>query len=272
MHSQVTTTDRFRYPPAVSRDRAYTFNWFYARHHAQRFDWMGNKIASLGKESVSILELGCHDARSLAYVPVNVHRYVGLDAGWQSGWNGETPYGLEAGRIRLQNAEKFEVRKSSSPEDIEEMEEQFDMALVLETFEYLEPSALELYVAALARRVCDNGYLLTTMPNEKGIPLLVKALGAKLSGIPRSEYTASQFFHALLGRMDRVPRASRGRKGFDYAQMAHLLAKYFPFLSLEGVGLMKLPPHLSTNIGIIASKKALATTPEPAAAPVEFRR
>ena len=244
-----------RYPPAISRDRAYSFNWFYARHHARRFEWMKDKIASTGKKSVSILELGCHDVRSLAYVPVNVHRYVGLDAGWQSGWNGETPYGLEAGRIRLQDMEHFEVRKSSSPEDIEKLGEQFDIALVLETFEYLEPSALEAYVAALAGRVRDNGCILTTMPNEKGIPLLTKALGAKLSGIRRSEYTARQFVHALLGKMDEFPRDSRGRKGFDYSHIASLLTRYFPFLSLEGVGLMKLPPLLSTNIGIVASKE-----------------
>jgi len=251
----VKASDVLRYPPAISRDRAYSFSWFYARHHARRFEWMRDKIASTGKKSVSILELGCHDVRSLAYVPINVHRYVGLDAGWQSGWNGETPYGLEAGRARLQGMEHFEVRKSSSSEDIEKIGEQFDVVLVLETFEYLAPSALEAYVAALARRVRDNGCILTTMPNEKGIPLLVKALGAKLSGIRRSEYTARQFFHALLGQMDQVPRASRGRKGFDYSHISHLLAKYFPFLSLEGVGLMKLPPHLSTNIGMIASKE-----------------
>ncbi|HET6932442.1 MAG TPA: hypothetical protein VFI45_19110 [Candidatus Acidoferrum sp.] len=249
------TADALRYPPAISRDRAYSFNWFYARHHARRFEWIRDKIASTGKKSVSILELGCHDVRSLTYVPVNVHRYVGLDAGWQSGWNGETPYGLEAGRIRLQDMEHFEVRRSSSPEDIEKLGEQFDIVLVLETFEYLEPSALEAYVAALAGRVRDNGCILATMPNEKGIPLLVKALGAKLAGIRRSEYTARQFFHALLGRMDQVPRASRGRKGFDYSHIANLLARYFPSLSLEGVGLMKLPPPLSTNIGMVASKE-----------------
>ena len=103
-------------------------------------------------------------------------------------------------------------------------------------------------------KCCDNGCLLTTMPNEKGIPLLVKALAAKLAGIRRSEYTATQFIDALMGRMDRVPRGIRGRKGFDYSQVAHVLAKYFPFLTLEGVGLLKLPPHLSTNIGIVASK------------------
>jgi hypothetical protein len=250
-------TDAFRYPPAISRDRPYSFRWFYSRHHARRFEWMREHIAARNSKSVSILELGCHDARSLDFMPVKVHRYVGLDAGWQSGWNGNTPYGLEAGRIRLKDNENFKVQKSSSSRDIELLEEQFDIALVLETFEYLEPAALEAYIAALAGKVSANGCLLTTMPNEKGSPLLMKALAAKLAGIRRSEYTATQFVNALMGRMDRVPRGIRGRKGFDYSQVAQLLAKYFPVLALEGVGLMKLPPYLSTNIGIVASKKPL---------------
>jgi hypothetical protein len=219
---------------------------------------MREKIATRKTESVSILELGCHDARSLGFVPVHVHRYVGLDAGWQSGWNEDKPYGLEAGRARLKGNDNFEVRQSKTPRDIELLLEKFDIALVLETFEYLEPAALEPYIAALAGKVRDNGILLTTMPNEKGIPLLVKALAAKMAGIRRSEYSAAQFVHAVMGRMDRVPRGVRGRKGFDYGQVAGILAKYFPFLSLEGVGLLKLPPPLSTNIGIVASKKPFA--------------
>ncbi|HET7109145.1 MAG TPA: hypothetical protein VFI38_20195 [Candidatus Acidoferrum sp.] len=258
MNSQPNMTDAVRYPPAISRDRAYSFRWFYSRHHARRFEWMREKIATRGSSSVSILELGCHDARSLGFVPVNVHRYVGLDAGWQSGWNGDTPYGLEAGRVRWNGNEKFAVRQSNTPSDIDLLAEKFDIALVLETFEYLEPAALEAYIAALAGKVRDTGFLLTTMPNEKGIPLLVKAFAAKLAGIRRSDYTAMQFANAVMGRMDRVPRGVRGRKGFDYGHVARILARYFPFLSLEGVGLLKLPPHLSTNIGIVASKKPFA--------------
>jgi hypothetical protein len=271
MHAQTNITSAVRYPPAVSRDRAFTFRWFYARHHARRFEWMREQIASRHKQSISIIELGCYDARSLSYVPVNVHRYMGLDAGWQSGWNGETPFGLEAGLIRLKDNESFEARKSNSPQDIEQIKETFDIALVLETFEYLDPPALEPYIAALAEKVSDSGCLLTTMPNEKGLPLLAKALGAKLAGIRRSEYTATEFAHAVLGQLDRVPRGIHGRKGFDYGHIARLLAKYFPVLELQGVGLMKLPSHLSTNIGIVASKRPVVPTTEPPIAPKERR-
>ena len=217
----------------------------------------GEKLASHGKESISIIELGCHDARSLTYVPVNVHRYVGLDAGWQSGWKGDEPYGLEAGRMRMKDMKNYEVRRSTSPEDIEKIGEQFDVALVLETFEYLEPSVLESYITALAQKVSENGCMIATMPNEKGIPLLLKAAGAKAFGVRRSEYTATQFCNALLGRMNRVPRAAKGRKGFDYGQVVSLLSRYFPFMCIEGIGLMKLPPYLSTNTGVVAAKGPL---------------
>jgi len=69
--------------------------------------------------------------------------------------------------------------------------------------------------------------------------------------------------------MDRVPRAVRGRKGFDYGQIARLMAKHFSFLRLEGVGLMNLPPYLSTNIGIVASKQPFAGLTRSPVAPKE---
>src|SRR5260221_8578750 len=182
MHSLPDITDALRYPPAISRNRAYSFRWFYSRHHALRFEWMRDKIAARNFKPVSILELGCHDSRSLGFVPVNVHRYVGLDAGWQSGWNGDTPYGLEAGRIRLKGNENFEVRQSNAPRDIELLEEQFDIALVLETFEYLEPTALEPYIAALAGKVGENTFPVTQSPTEKGNSARVQTPGAPLPG------------------------------------------------------------------------------------------
>jgi SAM-dependent methyltransferase len=243
-------------------DNPFSLAWLYTRHHSCRFEWMRAKIPSLGKANLSIIELGCNDARSLTYVPVSVSRYLGFDAGWQSGWKDGSPSGFEAARTRLLNDPALEVRKSTSPDDIEIVDEQFDLALVLETFEYLEPARLDSYVAAIAHRVRPDGCLLSTMPNEKGFPLLVKALGSKISGVPRSQYTARQFCDAVLGRMDRVPRASRGRKGFDYALIVRLLERRFPFVRLESVGLVNLPLHLSTNIGIVASKVPLPARAE----------
>jgi hypothetical protein len=230
----------------------------YSFHHVQRFEWLRKTIASLDKQTVSVLELGCADARSLDYVPVHVDRYLGFDAGWRSGLHNGKACGLEAARERYGHRHNFRFVQSVCYTDIQRIPEKFDLGIVMETFEYLDTHQLESYVATLAEKIDVNGCVLSTMPNEKGFPLLVKAIGSKLSGVRRSEYTFSQFLNALAGRLDRVPRAERGRKGFDYGQIAALTARYFRYVHLEAVGAPGLPTFLSPNIGLIASHNPIA--------------
>jgi Protein of unknown function (DUF5818) len=229
----------------------------YSFHHVQRFEWLRKKIASLEKQNVAVLELGCADARSLEYVPAHVDRYLGFDAGWRSGWQNGKACGLEAARERYGRRNNFRFVQSVSYTDIQRVPERFDLGIVMETFEYLDTQQLESYIATLAEKIEVSGCVLATMPNEKGFPLLVKAIGSKLSGVRRSEYTFSQFLNALAGRLDRVPRAERGRKGFDYGQIAALAARHFRYVHLEAVGSPGLPTFLSPNIGLIASHQPI---------------
>jgi hypothetical protein len=229
----------------------------YSFHHVQRFDWLRKKIASMEKQNVSVLELGCADAKSLDYIPVKVDRYLGFDAGWRSGWQNGQASGLDAARERYGSRPNFRFVQSVCYTDIQRVPEKFDLGIVMETFEYLDTHQLESYIATLAEKINVNGCALSTMPNEKGLPLLVKAMGSKLSGVRRSEYTFPQFLNALAGRLDRVPRAERGRKGFDYSRIAALAARYFRYVHLEAVGAPGLPAFLSPNIGLIASHKPI---------------
>lgn len=241
--------------PSFDRGRKLRFlGSLYAFHHTRRFEWLKRKIASLRRRDLAILEIGCNDARSLDYIPVPVTRYVGLDAGWRSGWKGGRAYGLDAAEMRFQNQPCFEFHRSQRHEDLERVRGTFDVAILLETFEYLEPTELESYVCVISQKVKHDGCVLSTMPNEKGLPLLAKALGSRLSGVRRSEYTAAQFCNALIGRMDKVPRAARGRRGFDYSAMAELVRRYFPKLQLEAIEPSNLPLWLSLNIGMVASR------------------
>lgn len=241
-------------PRSKGSSRLGFFKALYTFHHAHRFEWLRRKLSSLPKESISVLELGCADARSLDYVPRHVNRYYGLDAGWRSGVRDGQAFGLEAAKRRFADRKAFTFRQSTHHSDLGVIQGKFDVEIVLETFEYLEVRQLESYIELLARKLENGGNLLSTMPNEKGLPLLVKALGARLSGVPRSEYTSAEFFNALLGRLDRVPRCERGRKGFDYEKVANIARKYFPFVHLEPVGGGGLLPRtLSPNIGLIAS-------------------
>jgi len=253
----------FNWSTVSAADIPRFFNRIYAIHHARRFEWLRSKIACLGKNDVSVLELGCNDARSVEYIPVAIRRYLGLDAGWRSGWENGKAYGLEAAQVRFRDRPQFEFRRSERCEDLEGVPGKFDVAIVLETFEYLEPSKLEAYVAALSEKLIDGGAILSTMPNEKGVPLLLKALGSRLSGVPRSGYTPPQFWNALIGRLDRVPRAIRGRRGFDYRMMSEIIRRYFPHGHLESVEPANAPLWLSLNVGLVATK---ATMPSLASA------
>ena len=230
------------------------FDRIYAIHHARRFEWLKSKIACLGKSDISVLELGCNDARSIEYIPVPIRRYMGLEAGWRSGWENGKAYGLESAQVRFRDDPHLEFRRSERYEDLERVPGKFDVAIVLETFEYLEPSKLETYVSVLSEKLIDDGAILATMPNEKGVPLLVKALGSRLSGVPRSGYTPAQFWNALIGRLDRVPRALRGRRGFDYQMMSEIIWRYFPHGYLESVEPANAPLWLSLNVGLVARK------------------
>jgi len=244
------------------------FDRIYAIHHARRFEWLKSKIACLGKSDISVLELGCNDARSIEYIPVPIRRYMGLDAGWRSGWENGKAYGLESAQVRFRDDPHLEFRRSERYEDLERVPGKFDVAIVLETFEYLEPSKLETYVSVLSEKLIDGGAILATMPNEKGVPLLVKALGSRLSGVPRSGYTPEQFWNALIGRLDRVPRALRGRRGFDYQTMSEIIRRYFPHGYLESVEPANAPLWLSLNVGLVARK----ATAQPLASAAQAER
>lgn len=230
------------------------FTRLYKFHHAQRFRWLQKKIQALRKPEVSVLELGCNDARSVNYIPIPIKRYVGFDAGWKSGVRNGHPYGLEAARARYQHIPGFEFHRSDHCEDVYRVAGLFDLAVVLETFEYLKPTELENYVSVLADKLNDSGCIYSTMPNEKGVPLLLKVLGSKMSRVPRSEYTARQLFNGFLGRMHRIPRVPFGRKGFDYAEVARIAERHFARIQLESIEPAFVPLSLSLNVGLIACK------------------
>ena len=75
----------FNWSTVSAADIPRFFNRIYAIHHARRFEWLKSKIACLGKSDISVLELGCNDARSIEYIPVPIKRYLGLDAGAADG-------------------------------------------------------------------------------------------------------------------------------------------------------------------------------------------
>lgn len=217
----------------------------YGRHHRGRFDWIRAKVENLANPAeLSVLEVGCHDGRVLSYIPRRVRRYAGFDAGWGGG--------LERGRQQFSAERDYSFTESTDPRDIGSLQERFDFIICMETLEHLETPVVEQYIQAFAGKL--EGFLLITVPNEKGLALLAKAVGARVMNIERYyPYTAGEFFWGLLGRLDRVRRAEH--KGFDYSRLANLIRQHFKHVRVEGVSPFRLSPSLSLTIGIVASQK-----------------
>jgi len=215
----------------------------YGRHHRGRFEWIRAKITDLAQAAeLSVLEVGCHDGRALSYIPRRVRRYAGFDAGWGGG--------LERGRQHFADEKGYTFTESTDPRDVAKLEEKFDFIICMETLEHLEQTVVQGYIRTFAEKCA--GYLLITVPNEKGFALLVKAVGARVMNIERYyPYTAKEFFWGLLGRLDRVRRAEH--KGFDYACLVDLVKQHCKYVRVEGIGPFRLPPFLSLTVGIIAS-------------------
>jgi len=215
----------------------------YARHHLRRFEWLRRKFDALaGPGESTVLEVGCHDGRALSYIPRRVGRYAGFDAGWGGG--------LERGRQRFAAEKNYTFTESTDPRDVARLEEKFDFTICMETLEHLDTPVVEGYLRAFAEK--SKGYLLITVPNEKGLALLVKATGARLMKIERYyPYTAAEFFWGLVGRLHRVRRIEH--KGFDYRDLVGMIKQHFRYVSVEGISPFRLPPSLSLTIGIVAS-------------------
>jgi hypothetical protein len=270
MHVHRPTLEAAEIPSFDSNRNLGVFSRIYKFHHTRRFQWLQKKTTSIRKPAISVLELGCNDARSISYIPIPITRYVGFDAGWRSGTKNGHPYGLEAARQRYRGVPQFEFYRSDRCEDVERVPGGFDVAVVLETFEYLRPNELERYLSVLAEKLNDSGCIYSTMPNEKGVPLLLKALGSSLSRVPRSEYTLQQLANGVLGRMHKVPRKPFGRKGFDYSAIANIARRHFQWIQLEAVEPAFAPVPLSLNVGMVACKEPTTAEAQEEIGPAEL--
>jgi len=213
-------------------------------YHQQRFQWVRDVLRRLNLNPASVVELGCFDGRLLDNLPSLPSTYVGLDAGWEGGLN-------LAQSTRATNSIRFLC--STDPVDLSRFPEgSFSLGVAIETMEHISPQLIDDYIAQLSRIV--DGHLLVSVPNEKGVPLLlrqsVKSLMSWNEEGSSDKYTAREFLDGVLGRMDRIARHEH--KGFDYDALVRQIAKRFEIASVEGIPSRALPPSLSFSVGIVA--------------------
>ncbi len=217
------------------------------RYHEARFRWLARTFRRLGCIPDSVLELGCFDGRAIGSLPRVPSRYVGCDANWEGG--------LDLAREAWRGNAGVEFRECRSASDVRLGGETFDAVICMDTLEHIPPAALPDFVEVLSRAA--RGYVLVTVPNEKGIAFAAKYLVKAVLG-GNEPYTLREAVDAARCRLDRVAR--REHKGFDYAEIVALLARHLAIESVSGIPFAVLPPELSPSVGIVA--KAGARTRE----------
>ncbi len=209
-------------------------------HHGARFRWLSRTLRRLGCSPDSVFELGCFDGKAIAYLPRVPSRYVGCDANWEGG--------LDLARNAWRATPGIEFRECRSPSDVRLGGETFDAAICMDTLEHVPPESLPDYVDLLARAA--RGFVLVTVPNEKGMAFAAKYLYKAVAG-GNEPYSAREVLDAALGRLDRVAR--REHKGFDYAAVVSLLSRRLAIESVSGIPFGGLPPPLNASVGIVGA-------------------
>ena len=218
--------------------------------HQARFVWIHRKLRELDRPATRVIELGCFDGKVLEFFPSEPNYYVGYDADWEDA--------LSIAREKWSHRPNYHFRYCITPEQMDLGEDRFDIAIAMETLEHVPEEMVSPYLAKLA--AATDGYLLITAPNEKGVVFFFKHLVKLLFG-EVEKHSVAEFFHATIGRMDRVRRGHH--KGFDYDWLARKVTEHFDIVEFSGLPVAWLPKSLSFTVGVVARKKA--TPPDPVA-------
>lgn len=212
--------------------------------HTARYRWTARVLKKLNCSPKCVIEIGCFDGKLLDYLPVNPERYIGFDAGWEGG--------LDLAKKRYANKENYQFIRGDSPDGLDIFDNDiFDFGVAMETLEHIPPEYVRGYLECLSRIV--NGYIVITVPNEKGLIFLAKWLVKKVFYGDAESYTFSEIIAATLGRMDKVVRNEH--KGFDYQQLISDVEQYFDIIKLDAIPFSGIPISLSFNVGILAKSK-----------------
>lgn len=215
--------------------------WF----HMARFVWLRRKCEEFGADTSCVVELGCFDARSIEHLPTPPAEYYGYDAGWEGG--------LALAAEKYRGKERYVFQKCLAPEELAFPEgKKATLAISLETLEHIPPELLLGYLDRL--RDITSGYLFVSVPNEKGLVLLVKYILKELFYPGKESYTAREVMHATLGNMSKVRREEH--KGFDWEELRDQIAARFDLVKVEGVQFPWLPKSANVQIGMVFKSRA----------------
>ena len=213
------------------------------RIHLSRFYWLRKVCKKFSPNYKDVIELGCHDARSLLFLPHPPLKYCGLDADWEGG--------LKRAKNIFKEIDQYEFKKIKKLKDLHKVKERFDIVICLETLEHLPPNELNEYLLKLSSLM--KNYLFISIPNEIGFVFLLKIFIKKFFNMQPDNYSFMEIINQFFGRVKKVNRDNH--KGFSWLELMKILKNYFQIVSLEGIPFAFLPRSLNFGIGIVLKKK-----------------
>jgi cyclopropane fatty-acyl-phospholipid synthase-like methyltransferase len=226
--------------PAGYNERLFAGRGLRSWLHNARFHWFRGVVDRLSIRGERVLEIGCFDAKLIDWLPGKPVHYVGVDANWEKG--------LDLARRRYAGDPGVVLIEAASPDFAAVDAGGFDLGVSMETLEHVPPEQVAGYLDRLANDVA--GYLVITVPNEKGPVFAAKWLAKKLLYRDAEHYSLAEFANALLGRMARVGRNQH--KGFDYADLIEQVQARCDVLLVEAIPFRRLPLALAFGVGIVA--------------------
>lgn len=226
-------------------DRLFSGHWSFI--HRSRFYWLQKQVRELRLRRMKVLELGCHDGKTLEFLNDEPEQYLGLDANWEGG--------LDLGRLKWKDKRNVAFQHCLKPSDIAVPEHPYDVGICMETLEHVPPDLVEPYLKRLSEVI--KGYLFITVPIERGVVFLIKH-GLKkvlrMQDMPFDTIEAAEFLNSVIGRLDKVKRHEH--KGFDDRSLVLQVNGYFDIVKVTGICPGFPLRSLNLTIGIVAKTKS----------------
>ena len=218
-------------------------NPFRRKIHLARFHWLKKIIQIYCPKYLTIFELGCHDSKSLLFLPYLPLEYLGVDADWEGG--------LNIAKKKYKEIDEYKFLKSKNIQDFPILKNKFDLVICLETLEHLPPEDLERYLLKLSNLIKE--YFIITVPNEIGFIFLIKYLIKLILNLNPDKYSILEIYYQFIGKVEEVKR--NNHKGFSWLKLVEILEKHFEIVKIEGIPFSFFPKFLNFGIGIILKNK-----------------
>ena len=225
-------------------ERLFKGSFVRSYFHLARFNWVKSTIKRYKLTYSRVIELGCFDGKLLDFLPIKPKFYQGYDANWEGG--------LETAKNYWKDNKNINFDFSTDPNYIIKNSVDYDLGVSVETFEHIPPELVCPYLKKLSDNI--NGYILITVPNEKGLFFLLKKLIKPPDKLAKTKYSILDIFNIFIGRTNYVERDNH--KGFDYDHLIYDVRKHFDIVEISAYPTFPLLPlSFGFGVGILAKSK-----------------